>query len=78
MSLLASFLPSVAKGSSSAFKSTVLGMPEKFFSKIGNWIVRYGEIAGTSRAASELSRQGYHAEAKALMLELNKIRKQIG
>ena len=56
----------------------VVNPMEGFFSKIGNWIVRYSELAGTSRAASELSRQGYHAEAKALMLELNKIRKQIG
>ncbi len=49
-----------------------------FFSKLGHWIVRTGEIAGTSRAASELARQGYHAEAKALMLQLDKLRKQIG
>jgi len=31
-------------------------------------IVGFGESAGRARAASELSRQGYHAEAKALML----------
>ena len=31
-------------------------------------IVAFGESAGRARAASELSRQGYHDEAKALML----------
>ena len=29
--------------------------------------------AGYARAASELARQGYHAEAKALMMELKKL-----
>ena len=31
-------------------------------------------IAGYSRAAAELTRQGYHAEAKRTMMELGKIR----
>lgn len=31
-------------------------------------IVALGESAGRARAASELSRQGYHEEAKRLML----------
>ena len=31
-------------------------------------IIALGESAGRARAASELSRQGYHDEAKALML----------
>jgi len=31
-------------------------------------IIAFGESAGRARAASELSRQGYHDEAKALML----------
>ncbi len=31
-------------------------------------LVAFGESAGRARAASELSRQGYHDEAKALML----------
>tara|TARA_B100001287_G_scaffold179044_1_gene150961 strand:- start:1885 stop:2088 length:204 start_codon:yes stop_codon:yes gene_type:complete len=32
-------------------------------------IVALGESAGRARAASELSRQGYHDEAKALMIQ---------
>ena len=31
-------------------------------------IIAFGESAGRARAASELSRQGFHAEARALML----------
>ena len=31
-------------------------------------LIALGESAGRARAASELSRQGYHDEAKALML----------
>lgn len=37
-----------------------------------NKFVNICETAGTARAASELSRQGYHAEAKALMLSIGK------
>jgi hypothetical protein len=38
---------------------------------IAIWIgfLAFGESAGRARAAAELSRQGYHAEAKRLMLE---------
>jgi hypothetical protein len=32
-------------------------------------IMAFGESAGRARAAAELSRQGYHEEAKALMLK---------
>jgi len=32
-------------------------------------IIAFGESAGRARAAAELSRQGYHDEANALMLE---------
>lgn len=32
-------------------------------------IIAIGESAGRARAAAELSRQGYHDEAKALMLQ---------
>jgi hypothetical protein len=32
-------------------------------------LIAFGESAGRARAASELSRMGYHDEAKALMLE---------
>lgn len=34
-----------------------------------NGVVAMGETAGRARAARELTRLGYHAEAKALMLE---------
>ena len=37
-------------------------------------IIAAGEIAGRSRAAAELTRQGYHEEAKALMIELKELR----
>ena len=35
------------------------------------WIgfIAFGESAGRARAAAELSRQGYHEEARRLMLE---------
>jgi len=38
---------------------------------IAIWIgfIAFGEAAGRARAAAELSRQGYHTEAKRLMLE---------
>jgi len=32
-------------------------------------MIAMGESAGRARAASELARQGYYAEAKALMLQ---------
>jgi predicted MFS family arabinose efflux permease len=31
-------------------------------------------IAGHSRAAAELARMGYHAESKAVMMELKKLK----
>ena len=40
-------------------------------------IIAMGEVAGRSRAAAELHRQGYHEEAKALMLELKKLRGEV-
>ena len=42
----------------------------------GLWrgIERSMMIAGYSRAASELARQGFHEEAKRTMLELTKLR----
>ena len=44
----------------------------------GLWrgIERTMMIAGYSRAASELARQGYHEEAKRTMLELTKLRNE--
>lgn len=35
-------------------------------------------IAGHSRAASELARQGYHEAAKQVMLELTELRRERG
>jgi hypothetical protein len=37
-------------------------------------MVRSFEIAGYAKASSELARMGYHAESKALMLSLQKLR----
>ena len=45
------------------------------FVALGHSIILFGEIAGTSRAAAELHRQGYTKEAQALMLDLKKLRK---
>ena len=42
------------------------------------FVVASGEIAGRSRAASELARLGYNEEAKALMLEIKQIRETKG
>ena len=44
------------------------------FNTILKNIVWSFEIAGYSRASSELARMGYHAESKALMLSLEKLR----
>jgi len=46
----------------------------KFFAKLGRGIVNVLMVAGTSRAAAELHRQGYTEEAKALMLDLAKLK----
>ena len=44
----------------------------KILKKVWNFISTTALIAGTSRAAAELHRQGYHEEAKNLMLNLAK------
>ena len=49
-------LPKVFKAIGKGFMAVFIGM------------IAMGEQAGRSRAAAELSRQGYHAEAKALIL----------
>lgn len=38
--------------------------------KIGSGIVYAAEVQGYAKAAAELSRQGYHEEAKEIILEL--------
>jgi len=43
---------------------------------IGRGIVHAQTVAGYSRAAAELARQGYHKEAKEVMLELGKIKER--
>ncbi len=47
---------------------------------IGIWVgaIAMGESAGRARAAKQLSSMGLHEEAKALMLEIKKIEKDIG
>ena len=65
-----------AKRNGVAFRRPTFKNPlPKIFKAIGKgfvafWIglIAMGEQAGRSRAAAELSRQGYHDEAKALIL----------
>ena len=52
----------------------VVNPVEGFFGRLGSAIIYFAETAGRARAASELARQGYQEEAKALMLEVQKIR----
>ena len=40
---------------------------------VGRGIVRFAEIASYARAAAELTRQGMHADSKALMIEKTKL-----
>ena len=42
--------------------------------RFGKGFTKYVEVASYTRAATELARQGYHKEAKALMLELAKVK----
>lgn len=44
--------------------------------KIGRGIVHTQMVMGYSRAASELARQGYHEEAKQVMMRLTELRNQ--
>ena len=54
-------------GETPAFKTNI-------FSTFWKGFERFFLAVGYSRAAAELSRQGYHKEAKKLMLELSDIR----
>ena len=49
-------LPAILKGTSKVLVGMLMG------------IMAFGESAGRARAAAELSRQGYHEEARRLML----------
>jgi hypothetical protein len=44
-------------------------------SKVWDGIVHHAEIVGTARAAAELTRQGYHKEAKNLMIDLKRMKR---
>ena len=44
------------------------------FARIWNGIQNAMLVAGHARAAAELSRMGYHAESKAVMMELQKLK----
>ena len=44
------------------------------FARIWNGIQNSLVIAGHARAAAELARMGYHAESKAVMMELQKLK----
>ena len=48
-----------------------------FWKNFKSGFIRWTEVVGYSRAAAELSRLGYHAEAKACMMELSEIREKI-
>ena len=61
-----------------AVGNSPVGAP-KFIKAIGKYLVAFamgvwafGESSGRARAAAELSRQGYHQEARNLMLGENK------
>jgi hypothetical protein len=45
-------------------------LTKRFFAKL----YQIGETVGYARAAAELSRMGYHAEAKVCMMELKKLK----
>ena len=46
----------------------------KFFGKVFAAFNRFFTSVGYARAAAELARQGYHKEAKALMLEQTELK----
>lgn len=45
---------------------------------IGRGIMHFAEVAGYARAAAELSRLGYYAEAKHCMMQVKNLREQKG
>ena len=59
---------------------TTLAM-EYVVSPLGNFLIDFAngfrtffEVAGRARAAAEMTRLGYHKEAKALLMEIKEIR----
>lgn len=53
-------IPNILKSVGSVFTGILIGL------------IAFGESAGRARAAAELSRHGYHEEAKYLMLDMKK------
>lgn len=47
----------------------------KFFKSMFTKLVNTYEVAGMARAAAELSRMGYHEEAKNCMMRLKELRR---
>jgi len=47
----------------------------KYTSKSMKRMVRHFEVIGTAKAAHQLYQQGYHKEAKAVMLQLKELKK---
>lgn len=45
-----------------------------FFKKVGKGFSHFLTATSYARASAELARQGYHAESKALMMELKSLR----
>ena len=45
-----------------------------FWKSFKSGFAKWTEVVGYSRAAAHLSQLGYHAEAKACMMELSKIK----
>jgi glucan biosynthesis protein len=59
------------------YKSTceICEVISNFASKTFTNMIHTFEVVGTAKAASQLAAQGYHKEAKALMLHLNELKK---
>ena len=59
------------------YKSTceICEVISNFASKTFTNMINTFEVVGTAKAASQLAAQGYHKEAKALMLHLKELKK---
>jgi glucan biosynthesis protein len=59
------------------YKSTceICEVISNFASKTFTNMIHTFEVVGTAKAASQLAAQGYHKEAKALMLHLKELKK---
>ena len=61
-------------GESTVSFDGVMSRFDGVMSRIWKRLERFFLTVGYARAASELARQGYHAQAKKLMMELSEIR----